>query len=43
MIPTDALNKIRFVAIQYYNNNFILGFWFFDKDGALLWAHGFTD
>ncbi len=41
MIPKDALEKIRLVTI--YNNSYsIVGFSFFDKDGALLWQHGLT-
>ncbi len=40
MIPADALNKIRRVAIHYLPNECIRGFSFFDKDGALLWEHG---
>jgi hypothetical protein len=40
MIPTDALNKIRSVTIYYYWNEYISGFRFFDKDGALLWEIG---
>ena len=42
MIPADAIPKIRFVTIHYYNS-YIAGFSFFDKDGALLWEHGSTD
>ncbi len=41
MIPTDALTKIRSVDIHYYH--IIYGFCFFDKDGALLWEHGWTN
>ncbi len=40
MIPADALNKIRSVTIHY--EYYIMGFSFFDKDGALLWKHGKT-
>ena len=40
MIPADARNKIRSVNIHYGSS--IAGFSFFDKDGALLWKHGFT-
>ena len=36
MIPADALNKIRSVTICDYDD-WIGGFCFFDKDGALLW------
>jgi hypothetical protein len=39
MIPADAINKIRSVTIHYTPFS-IQGFWFFDKDGALLWKHG---
>ncbi len=42
MLPTDALNKIRSVTI-HHNTFCIFGFKFFDKDGALLWKHGWTD
>ncbi len=41
MIPKDALKKIRSVTI-YYDNVYIDGFSFFDKDGALLWMIGET-
>ncbi len=41
MIPADALNKIRSVII--YSCDFIEGFSFFDKDGALLWEIGEID
>ena len=41
MIPADALNKIRRITI-HYGNNYIAGFSFFDKDGALLWKIGAT-
>ncbi len=34
------MNKIRLVTIHY--DDFILGFSFFDKDGALLWEIGDT-
>ncbi len=37
-IPADALNKIRSVTIHHLD--FIRGFSFFDKNGALLWKHG---
>ena len=40
MIPADALHKIRSVTIYYFGS--ICGFSFFDKDGALLWKHGYT-
>jgi hypothetical protein len=40
MIPADAFEKIRSVTIHYYSC--IVGFSFFDKDGALLWKHGNT-
>ena len=40
MIPADSLNKIRSVKIHYYDH--IVGFSFFDKDGALLWGIGNT-
>ena len=40
MIPADSVNKIRSVTI--HNRNFITGFSFFDKDGALLWKIGWT-
>ncbi len=36
MIPADALNRIRSVAI-YHEHGCITGFSFFDKDGVLLW------
>jgi hypothetical protein len=38
MILADALNKIRSVTIYHdcYNIN---AFFFFDKDGTLLWGH----
>jgi hypothetical protein len=41
MITENALKKIRRVTIQ---NRFglIVGFSFFDKDGALLWEIGLT-
>jgi hypothetical protein len=44
MMPADARNKIRSVNI-HYNHYYchILGFEFFDKDGALLWEIGWTD
>ena len=41
MIPKDALKRLRSVTI-YYNENAIMGFSFFDKDGALLWKIGVT-
>ncbi len=41
MIPKKALKKIRSVTIYYYQ--YIFGFEFFDKDGALLWEIGVTD
>ncbi len=40
MIPVNALNKIRRVAIYY--EECIYGFSFFDKDGALLWEVGWA-
>jgi hypothetical protein len=40
MIPADALHKIRSVTIHYDPNFYIVGFSFFDKDGALLWNIG---
>ena len=40
MIPAEALNKIRSVTIHYWGT--IIGFSFFDKDGALLWKIGGT-
>ncbi len=40
MVSADALNKIRSVTIHYYDS--IGGFSFFDKDGAVLWKHGWT-
>ncbi len=36
MMPADALNKIKSVKI-YHDDDSIVGFSFFDKDGALLW------
>jgi hypothetical protein len=42
MMPADAHNKIRSVTIYYRPKESIGGFSFFDKDGALLWKHGFT-
>ncbi len=39
MIPADALKKIRSVTIHHDQR--INGFSFFDKDGALLWEHGY--
>jgi hypothetical protein len=36
MIPADALKRIRSVNI-HYNDYYITGFFFFDKNGALLW------
>ena len=41
MIPAGALNKIRSVTI-HHNSKYIVGFSFFDKDGALLWEIGNT-
>ncbi len=41
MIPADALNKIRSVAI-HPALGYIRGFCFFDKDGALLYRIGLT-
>ncbi len=38
MIPADALEKTRLVNI--YFNWCIRGFFFFDKDGVLLWKIG---
>ncbi len=35
-MPADAHNKIRSVIIHYHYSC-IVGFSFFDKDGALLW------
>ena len=40
MIPNDTINKIKRVTIHYYD--YIDGFSFFDKDGALLWKIGYT-
>ncbi len=42
MIPADALNKIKSVCIEYYEDN-ISGFTFFDKDDALLWEIGYPE
>jgi hypothetical protein len=43
MIPADVLHKIRLVIIHYNQDyNYIRGFSFFDKDGALLWEIGWT-
>ncbi len=43
MMPADAHNKIRSVTIHFhYYNDWIRGFSFFDKDGALLWKIGRT-
>ncbi len=42
MIPADALNKISRVTIHYYTSEYICGFSFFDKDGALLYKIGKT-
>jgi hypothetical protein len=43
MIPRDAIPKIHRVTIYYYEyRNCIVGFSFFDKDGALLWEIGRT-
>ncbi len=41
MMPSDALHKIRSVNI-YHDCDYITGFCFFDKDGALLWKIGYT-
>ena len=41
MIPADALDKIRSVTI-HYDPEYISGFSFFDKDGALLYKIGHT-
>jgi len=41
MIPKDLISKIRCVVLHHYHNG-IYGFSFFDKDGALLWKHGWT-
>ena len=41
MIPSDAIKKIGTVIIHY--SDWILGFSFFDKDGAHLWDIGDTD
>ncbi len=41
-MPADALNNIRSVNIHHFFT-LILGFSFFDKDGALLWKIGNTD
>ncbi len=41
MLPADAHNKIRSITIHCYSD-FIVGFSFFDKDGALLWKIGET-
>ncbi len=41
MIPKKALKKIRSVIIHHYID-YIRGFCFFDKDGALLWEIGWT-
>ena len=43
MIPKDVINKIRSVTIHYDDyTHTIIGFSFFDKDGALLWKIGIT-
>ncbi len=41
MIPANAIQKIRSVTI--HNDVCIYGFSFFDKDGALLWKHGWIE
>ena len=41
-IPEVAIKKIGRVNINYWPNNCILGFSFFDKDGALLWEIGWN-
>ena len=41
MIPKDAIKKIGRVDI-HYDDHYISGFSFFDKDGALLWEIGNT-
>jgi hypothetical protein len=40
MLPAGAHKMIRSVRIHYYANDFIQGFSFFDKEGALLWKIG---
>ena len=42
MIPADALKRLRSVTIHYFSDDWIRGFSFFDKDGALLWKIGAT-
>jgi len=41
MIPKDYISKIRSVVLHHYQNG-IYGFSFFDKEGAVLWKHGWT-
>ncbi len=42
-MPADAIKKIRSVNIHHQHDACIEGFFFFDKDGALLWKIGETD
>ena len=43
MMPKGAHNRIRSVKIYYRRYGYIIGFSFFDKDGALLWKVGNAD
>jgi hypothetical protein len=42
MMPARCHNRIRSVTL-YHNRHSIWGFFFFDKEGALLWKIGNTD
>jgi hypothetical protein len=42
MMPTRSHIRIRSISIHYYSNYSIMGFAFFDKEGALLWDIGDT-
>jgi len=41
LIPKDLINKIRAVTLHHYHDS-IYGFSFSDKDGEVIWKHGWT-
>jgi len=41
MIPRKVIDRIRAVTIHHYHET-IYGFSFLDKDGEVMWKHGWT-
>jgi len=41
MIPRNVIDRIRAVTIHHYHET-IYGFSFLDKDGEVMWKHGWT-